>query len=239
MANAAVLGIAHRGASGYAPENTVAAIDEAIRLGALAVEFDVRLCADGIPVVLHDSTVDRTTNGKGAVCDLTRLSLLRLDAGSWKHPRFAGTRIPTVDEALRAIDEQAIPVLELKTPLDPALLETLLRDNDALGRAVLLSFDPEILAAMRRRMPTVTLGLLGNSWRPDLPLRCRQLDARILAMNLTALTLERVEKAGKENRRCWCYTANDAGTVAACAAMGVQGIITDFPDLIRSRKRPG
>src|SRR3954470_18661165 len=91
-----VFAVGHRGASAYAPENTVAAFDEAVRLGAKGVEFDLRITADGNLVVLHDATVDRTTNGHGHVANMTRFDLLRLDAGSWMNRRFAGTRIPTL-----------------------------------------------------------------------------------------------------------------------------------------------
>ena len=109
-----MIAIAHRGASTIAPENTIAAFDEALSLGCRAIEFDLRLTSDGTLVVLHDETVNRTTNGRGRVRDHTQLELMRLDAGSWLHPRFAGTRIPSLDEALRCILPRATPVLELE-----------------------------------------------------------------------------------------------------------------------------
>ena len=233
MANATVMAIAHRGASADAPENTVAAFDEAIRLGARAVEMDVRLCKDGTPVVLHDATVDRTTNGTGAVAELTRIDLLRLDAGSWKHPRFAGTRIPLLHEALQAVSDDAVPVLELKTEIDPAVLQKLLEEFDLRGRAVILSFDPDILKAVHARLPRIAIGLLSDGWQPELPRMCQSLHAEILALESGVLTVERVRAAGEYHLRVWTYTPNDAGSVAACAAIGVEGIITDHPELIR------
>src|SRR3954468_13070185 len=111
MSSKPVIAVAHRGASAVAPENTVAAFDEAVRLGAKAVEFDLRLTANGVPVVLHDETVNRTTNGTGPVSGYDSFDLLRLDAGSWFHSRFAGNRIPTLDEALLAIGPSARPVI--------------------------------------------------------------------------------------------------------------------------------
>ena len=231
------MGIAHRGASAYAPENTVAAFDEAIRLGAAAVEFDVRLTADGIPVVLHDATLDRTTNGHGAVARRTWVELLRLDAGSWKHPRFAGTRIPTVEEALRAMDRRAIPVLELKTPLDPQRLQRLLADHAVLDHAVVLSFQAPLLAKLHRCMRRLTLGLLANRWRPGLPRLCQQVDAQILALSYSALTRQRAQRVAGEKRRLWCYTVNDVAAIAACTAVGVEGVITDYPDRIGARPK--
>jgi glycerophosphoryl diester phosphodiesterase len=233
MANAAVMAIAHRGASAEAPENTVAAFDEAIRLGARAVEMDVRVCKDGIPVILHDATVDRTTNGTGAVADLTRLDLLRLDAGSWKHPRFAGTRIPLLTEALQAISDDAMAVLELKTWIDPDMLRGILYAFGILERCVILSFEPDILKAIRHRMPHTAIGLLCDNWTPELPGICNALEAGILALETGVLNVERIKTAREHHLRMWTYTPNDAGSVAACAAIGVEGIITDHPELIR------
>ncbi|HTV48512.1 MAG TPA: glycerophosphodiester phosphodiesterase family protein [Phycisphaerae bacterium] len=237
MAQPGVIAIAHRGASAAAPENTVAAFDEAIRLGAWAVEFDVRLSADGVPVVIHDETVNRTTNGQGAVNALTRLDMLRLDAGSWKHPRFSGVRIPTLHEALQAIEGRAIPAVELKVPIDPELLRSALELNDALDKAVILSFDPGVVATVRGGMPGVMLGFSSETWRADLPEQCRRLGAQILVLDVAAVSLNNVSAAHREGREVWCYTVNDPGAVAACSAMGVRGIITDQPDLIRQRRR--
>src|SRR5262245_34742321 len=94
------LRVAHRGASARAPENTLAAFREAIRLGADAIELDVQLSADGVPMVIHDLTVDRTTNGHGSVASFASRDLRRLDAGAWYSSRFRGERIPTLEEAL-------------------------------------------------------------------------------------------------------------------------------------------
>src|SRR5206468_4882936 len=94
------LRVAHRGASARAPENTLAAFREAIRLGADAIELDVQLSADGVPMVIHDLTVDRTTNGHGSVASFASRDLRRLDAGAWFSSRFKGERVPTLEEAL-------------------------------------------------------------------------------------------------------------------------------------------
>ncbi|MEC9094502.1 MAG: glycerophosphodiester phosphodiesterase family protein [Planctomycetota bacterium] len=96
---------AHRGASDTHPENTLAALQEAIRLGAQMIEFDVALTRDQQLVLMHDSTVDRTTNGTGEVASLTQAELKKLDAGLWKHARFRGERIPTLDEALAVMPQ--------------------------------------------------------------------------------------------------------------------------------------
>ncbi|MFO1448949.1 MAG: glycerophosphodiester phosphodiesterase family protein [Opitutaceae bacterium] len=94
---------AHRGGGATHPENTVPALREAVRLGAHMVEFDLAVTSDGVPVLMHDATVDRTTDGKGRVLDFTLAALQRLDAGVKTHPRFAGTRVPTLEEALAVL----------------------------------------------------------------------------------------------------------------------------------------
>lgn len=233
-----VIAVGHRGASAYAPENTVAAFDEAIRLGAKAVEFDLRLTADGIPVVLHDDTVDRTTNGRGAISELSRLDILRLDAGSWLHCRFVGTRIPTLDEALLAIGPHAQPVIELKVPVPPELLLQHLRKYDLEGEALVLSFEEAWLHPLRRASRELSLGLLSDVWAPDVPARAAALSpggGGLVCLNVDVLGTAQVAACEGQGLEVWCFTANDVGMVAACAAMGVSGIITDKPDLIRAR----
>jgi glycerophosphoryl diester phosphodiesterase len=134
-----VFAVGHRGASAYAPENTVAAFDEAIRLGAKAVEFDLRLTADGYPVVLHDDTVNRTTNGSGPVAHLSRFDLLRLDAGSWMHRRFAGTRIPNTIgmHAVRMGDVVGEHTIYYATPGERIEIKHVATNRDTFARGAL------------------------------------------------------------------------------------------------------
>lgn len=235
MAKPAVMAIAHRGASAIAPENTVAAFDEAIRLGSSAVEFDVRMSADGIPVVIHDDCIDRTTNGHGHVVDCTALDLRRLDAGSWKDRRFAAARIPTLEEALLAITPPTVPVLEIKAPIPAPLLAGLLHRHHATTRATVISFHGDMLTPLKAVMPHLKIGLLLDEWSHDPLRRAKEMGATTLVANVQCLALERVAAAHAAGLKVWCFTANDVGLVAAMAAMGVEGIITDYPDLIRSQ----
>src|SRR5690606_19539586 len=103
-----MLVIAHRGSSQIAPENTLPAIDRAIQDGADAIEIDVQLTKDGQVVVFHDEWVNRTTNGRGFICDLTYAELERLDAGSWFHPRFQGTKVPLLSEVLALVKQHQV-----------------------------------------------------------------------------------------------------------------------------------
>jgi glycerophosphoryl diester phosphodiesterase len=235
MPSSPLYAIGHRGASAYAPENTVAAFDEAIRLGAKAVEFDLRLTADQHPVVLHDDTVDRTTNARGPITRFSRLDLLRLDAGSWMHSRFAGTRIPTLQEALLAVGPHARPVIELKVDIPPELVLPALRRYDLEEDALIISSVESRLVPFRRASRDLPLGLLAEHWSDDLPLRARNLAAELLCLNVDILGPGQVAACEAHGLEVWAFTANDVGMVAACAALGVSGIITDRPDLIRTR----
>ncbi len=230
-----VIAVGHRGAAAYAPENTVASFDEAIRLGAKAVEFDLRIAGDGTLVVLHDETVDRTTNGHGPIHQLSRIDLLRLDAGSWFNSRFAGVRIPTLEEALLAIAFDAQPVIELKVPVPPEHLVSILRRFDLELDAIVMSFQPEWLAPLRTLSRDLQLGLLAENWSEELPRTAKMLGADLLALHVDVLGASQISAADEKGLEVWTFTANDIGMVAACAAMGVTGIITDRPDLIRTR----
>ena len=129
---------AHRGASDTHPENTLAAFHEAIRLGAQMIEFDVALSKDGKLVLMHDATVDRTTNGAGPVSQLTLDELKRLDAGGWKDDRFKGQRIPTFDEALAVMPDNMWLNVHLKG--EAKLAEAVTKSigaNDRLHQAFL------------------------------------------------------------------------------------------------------
>jgi len=228
------MAIAHRGASAEWPENTVPAFTAAVRQGAGGVEFDLRMAADGQFVVCHDHTVERTTDGQGLVATQTSAELRQLDAGRWKDPRHAGLRIPTLDEALDAI-APALPVIELKVPVVPAALGAALDRHGQRSRALIISFIPGWLATVRHYDPQIRVGLLAEDWRANLVGQCRQLSAGVLILNLACLSLARVEESLDAGLEVWCYTANDVATIAACAAMGITGIITDRPDLIRAR----
>src|SRR6266550_1457246 len=167
-----MLVIAHRGASGNAPENTLAAFKKAVALGAPFIETDLQLSRDAHFVAIHDATVNRTTNGQGAVHDLTLAELRRLDAGSWFGSEFAGEHIPTLEEILDfAKKHDVVFYLELKPSGswggEHALISSL-RESGEIRRTVVISFDAAILDAVRKIEPTLMIGLLydGNIEKP-------------------------------------------------------------------------
>lgn len=235
MKKRSLIAIAHRGASAWAPENTVAAFDAALEVKCRAVEFDVRLTADGVPVVIHDETLERTTNGKGVVAETTWLDILRLDAGSWKHPRFAGTRVPNLEEALQAISPCARPVIELKVPISASLLAGLLARHEVLSDAIIMSFQPAILESLRAENDHLVLFQLLESWSPKAVRSARAAGMTGLVMKFDQWALDRAMMAKDIMPHVWAYDVNDPGAAAACGAMGLDGVITDFPDIVRAR----
>jgi glycerophosphoryl diester phosphodiesterase len=233
--------VAHRGASALAPENTLAAVRLALAHGAPAVECDVHLCADGVPVVIHDDRVDRTTSGKGLVSALTLQHLKTLDAGSWFGPAFAGERIPTLDEVLEACAGRARVFVELKAGGGAALVQAALA---ALARApaeaAIISFDPEIVRLVAAQAPDVPLGLLVSRQRAvargaaGMAADARALGAGFLAPHFAGASRHAIEAAHGAGLPVSVWTVDDPPTMRALAAAGVDALTTNRPDVALS-----
>lgn len=224
---AAPLSIAHRGNSLFAPENTIAAF-EAARGKAALVEFDVRVTADGALVLMHDATVNRTTDGTGNVASLSLAQLRALDAGAWFAPEFAGQRIPTLAEALTSILPQATPLIERKTGGAAAYVEELRRLN-VVSQVVLQSFDWTFLAAAHALEPELRLAALGSG-----PLTSAQLSsitnagARIVAWEKASVTAAEVALVHDAGLSLYVWTV-DGAEIETYAGLGVDGIISNDP----------
>ena len=155
--------IAHRGASGIAPENTLAAINKAIEIGVDAVELDLHGTVDGEVVVIHDSTLDRTTNMCGQIKQMPLKNIKQADAGSWFRSQFKGETIPTLEEALVSIACKAIAVLEIKaSSITESVVQTVLEMN-LLDRVVIISFNISDLQTVRSVEPRIPTGWLIGS----------------------------------------------------------------------------
>ena len=237
-----VLNVAHRGASAAAPGNTLAAFEKAVELGADGVELDVQLSADGVPVIMHDFTVGATTDGSGRVGDLTLAQLRQLDAGVRFAPRFAGQRIPTLAEVLEAFGSQLLFNIELKTTslrdngLEQAVVSEVRRQG-LDSRVLFSSFNPLSLRRVKKIAPHISAGLLYDLNEP-LPLRkawlaflaphearhphYKMVDARYVAW------------ARKRGYGVNTWTVDDPGEMRRLIRLGVDGIITNVPDLLRS-----
>jgi glycerophosphoryl diester phosphodiesterase len=238
MGTKSVWTIAHRGASGHAPENTLVAFRRAIELGARFIETDLQITRDARVVAMHDFTLDRTTNGKGQVHLLPLEEIRSLDAGAWfgdhGHGTFSGERVPTLDEILDlAKEHDVIFYLEIKS--GPAwgvehIVAAALRDQSASARVVILSFDPSALDTVHRLDSTMMTGLLLEHPSSDLVERTVRAGARQLVGRGDLLTPAVVEKAHHAGLQVVAWTINEPQQMRHLIATGVDGIITDYPD---------
>ncbi|MFI2369522.1 glycerophosphodiester phosphodiesterase [Streptomyces sp. NPDC018833] len=248
--------IAHRGASAYAPENTLAAVDLADSMGFVWVENDVQRTKDGELVVVHDDSLARTTDverifpdrAPWKVKDFTAAEIARLDAGSWRGATWAGARVPTLKQYLNRVDTNNQKLLlEIKKPeLYPGIeLDTLrvlgeegwLDRRHVAGRLVIQSFGADSVRAVHQQRPDVTTGFLGTPAVADLPAYAAFTDQ--INPTHTSLTAEYVAAVHALNGahgkplRVNTWTVNDAAGAARVDAFGVDGIITNNPDVVR------
>ncbi|MGX1934519.1 glycerophosphodiester phosphodiesterase family protein [Microbacterium resistens] len=223
---------AHRGNSSVAPENTMPAFVSASRAGADLFEIDIALTKDGVPVVIHDDTVDRTTDGSGAVRDLTLEQIRALDAGSWFSDAFAGTRIPTLDEVLTYVaGGGADLLLEYKGDWDVAQTQMTVDMINAHGvadRTFAQSFSALTVGNIAAVAPDLTLGWLVGELNQDVIDRGIALGAD--AVNPNSVTAESVAAAHASGVGVFVWTVDNAQQWQTLTAYGVDGIITNRPD---------
>lgn len=223
---------AHRGASADAPENTLAAFRRALAAGADGIELDVHLSADGVPVVIHDDTLERTTDGHGAVAAHLLDSLQTLDAGRWFAAHFAGEPLPTLEETLRLLAGRLRLNLEVKdTRAGMAVLELLWQFPQA--EAVVSSFDHALLARLRRAAPDLTLAVLAESdWHLALG-RAKALGAS--AFHPRADLVSRPLLAACRHLRLpvFAWTVDEPAEARRLARLGIDGLFTNNPACLR------
>ena len=233
--------VAHRGAGKLAPENTLAAMRVGHAHGYRMVEFDVKLSGDGVPFLLHDDTLDRTTDGHGRADALTWSELSKLDAGGWHSAAYAGEPLPTLSAIARwAIANGVACNIEIK-PMPGRERDTggaVALDAAALWRAasvppLLSSFSEEALAAARAAAPDLRRALLVERIPADRELRLSRLGCVALDADHRTLDAGIVATAKASGYKVLTYTANDPQAVTRLAAWGVDAIITDAIDVIR------
>jgi glycerophosphoryl diester phosphodiesterase len=241
------LNIGHRGASLAAPENTLASFQAAREMGGDGVELDVALCADGEVVVIHDDSVDRTTNGQGLVRDFGLADMRGLDAGSWFGPEFAGERIPTLREVMEWARDDMLLNIELKglslrsDGLEHKVIE-LIGEYQLQARVILSSFNPFALRRVKQMAPQLETGLL---YSPGLPLFLRRAWLRPLcrpgALHPHHLMVSDAYMlwARKKGYRINVWTADPAEDMARLISHRVDMIITNRPDVLASVLQPG
>jgi len=230
--------LAHRGASKYAPENTLPAFELALEQGADGVELDVKLSADGQPVVIHDAAVDRTTDGHGRVSELTLADLRSLDAGAKFEAGFRGTRIPTLAEVFEAIGARAVINVELtnySTPFDGLVDKVceLVKAHGLQERILFSSFLGGNLVRARRLMQgSVPCGLLAlpgwkGAWARSFGFMFGEYEA--LHPHYSDVTAQQVSRVHRLRRRIHVWTVNLDEDLARLNDWGVDGFITDDP----------
>ncbi|GAB7107645.1 hydrolase [Streptomyces phaeofaciens JCM 4814] len=248
--------IAHRGASAYAPENTLAAVDEAASRGVLWVENDVQRTSDGELVVIHDDSLRRTTDAEEVfpgrapwkVKDFSAAEIARLDAGGWFGPAYAGTRVPTLKQYVDRVEHHHQKLLlEIKNPglypgIEAQTLKVLsnegwLDQRHLSGRLVVQSFSAGSLRTVHDLRPAVRTGLLGAPPVADLPSYAGFAD--LVNPSHTSLSRSYVDAVhaltGPHGRRLevFAWTVDDAATARTVAGYGVDGIISNRPDVVR------
>ena len=242
--------IAHRGSSVYAPENTIAAFELAVIQKADAIELDVKLCADGQVVVIHDQTVDRTTNGTGNLSELSLSALKELDAGNWFRAEFNGEFIPTLEEVFEAVGNRIFINIELTNYASirddlPEKVIDLVKKHGMDERVLFSSFNPLALRKAHRLLPNSPIGLLAFPGFWGFWARSRM--GRWL-VPYTALhpekrdtTAKLINQHHKRKNRIYSWTVNDPKVMYNHFEWGVDGIITDDPPLaiqIRGQELP-
>ncbi|MDP4549529.1 glycerophosphodiester phosphodiesterase family protein [Alkalihalobacillus macyae] len=235
--------VAHRGASGYAPENTMAAFEKAVKMKADYIEIDVQQTKDGELIVIHDTSVERTTDGSGMVKDLTLEELKQLDAGSWFGEEFAGEKLPTLAEVLDAYRGKSGILIELKSPsLYPGIEENVVAeltkrnmDKPNNNKIILQSFDHESVETFHSILPSVPTGVLVSYTMSDNNLRDVSRFADYVNPGKWLITSDYVDRIHDNGMLAQTWTVRDKESVEPLIQAGVDGIITDYPDYVNRR----
>ncbi len=235
MTHASVAGpmlvIGHRGACGHAPENSIASVKWALKNSVAMIEFDVHRCATEELVVIHDATVNRTTNGTGAVAEKTLAQLKQLTLGQ------NNERIPTLEEFLQCIGRRAIANIELKgANTAQGAVKVVAAFVQKRGWAwqdfLVSSFDHDCVREFHQRLPEVPLGVLTRTDVGAALVTARELRASALIVQHNLLATEIVEQARHAGIPVFTFTINDPKRIKWAIALGVDGIMSDYPDRI-------
>ncbi|MFJ3642272.1 glycerophosphodiester phosphodiesterase [Streptomyces sp. NPDC090108] len=251
--------VAHRGASAYAPENTLPAVDKAAELGFTWVENDVQRTRDGRLVVIHDDTLARTTNVEDVfpgrapwkVKDFTAAEIARLDAGGWYSPAYRGTRVPTLEQYMHRVERNHEKLLlEVKNPeLYPGIEQQILKllgneswlDRQHRGRLIVQSFSADSVRTVHDLEPAVVTGFLGKPPVSELHEYARFTD--LINPSYGSLSAGYVSSVhsftGPHTKRLgvFAWTVNDAAAARKVRGYGVDGIISNKPDVVRAALR--
>ncbi len=232
---------AHRGASAYAPENTISSFELAVRQGADAIELDAKLTADGHIVIFHDQTLERTTGVQGQVGKTSLEDMRLLDAGSHFDVAFRGEKIPTLDEVFEAVGQKTFINVELTNYASlfddlPEKVAAVVKKHNLAKRVIFSSFSPIALLRARRQLPEVPIGLLcwwkGSGALPRSPLG-HLIRYQALHPYFEDTTLQLVQRVHRRGCKVFVYTVNKAEDFKKMLELGVDGLFTDDPVLAR------
>ena len=223
-----LLKVGHRGAMGYAPENTLLSFQKAMKLGVDMIELDVHVCKSGELVVIHDETVDRTTNGHGYIAEMNLQELQKLDAGKGEH-------IPTLREVLKFIDRKVKINIELKgkKTAQPTckVIQEYVRDrlwqNDDF---LVSSFDYDELKVCREPSLSIALGILISEQEFNYAEITKELGAKAVIPEYLLVNEKYVNDAHERGLQVMVWTVNEKNNIARMKQMGVDGIISNYPD---------
>jgi len=233
--------VAHRGAGKLAPENTLAAMRAGHAHGYRMVEFDVKLSGDGVPFLLHDDTLDRTTSGRGRADALNWTELAKLDAGSWHSPEYAGETLPTLaavahwaiaNGVMCNVEIKPMPGRERETGAAVALDARALWSQASVA-PLLSSFSEDALAAARDAVPELPRALLLERIPADWEARMSRLECVAIDTDYRVLDASFVAVAHRAGFKVLAYTPNDPAVVAGLVTWHVDAIITDAIDVLK------
>ncbi len=232
---------AHRGASGYAPENTLPAFELAADMNATGIEFDVQITRDHQLIIHHDRELGRTEAASGELCQWDFADLRALDVGSWYDGAFAGARMPTPAEVVEAVGDRLLLNFELINDAPQLngvgeLLVAFFRYANLFDRAMISSFNPLALWHVRRLEPRIALGALWSpreSWYVQTDDWAQRIHPEALHPKHVLVTPELVAEAHVRGQRLHTWTINDAETAGRMLAMGVDMLMGDYPDVLR------
>ncbi|WP_156290862.1 glycerophosphodiester phosphodiesterase [Oceanobacillus salinisoli] len=228
---------AHRGASKYAPENTLPAFELVYQMKADGIETDVQLTKDNVPILIHDEHVKRTTNGRGYVKDLTFAQLKTLDAGSWFSKKYSNTQLPSLKEFLDWAKHKPLYLnIELKNnKIDYKDLEMIvyemLKEYQLLERTTLSTFNPESVKRMKDINRSIGVAFLTSKKNKHLIYDAKELGANAIHIKYRLLNQLLVDEAHQKKMKVRVYTVNKYPSIKRCFDVGCDGIFTDVPDI--------
>jgi glycerophosphoryl diester phosphodiesterase len=220
----AMIIIGHKGAAGYAPENTILSFQKAIEIGCRVTELDVRLSKDGYAVVIHDEEVSRVTDGKGLVREMSLLELKNLNCPE-------GQKIPTLQEVVDLCKGKIDLLIELKAPGTPDKVNQIIVENNIEKNVAILSFYPDLLREMKKLNSFLKIGLLFEEYSEKIWQLVEEIPADFIGPEVRIVTVEIVEKTHTLGRKVYTFIVNDEELANRLFSSGVEGIVTDFPGL--------